>query len=361
MLGGLVQAGTKALGGERFSLATVMPTTLLVGYISFLAASGLYTGRSVSLGRLPETVGSNAGWAVLVVFGTFVISVLIRPLQIVLVWALEGYWNHAPILAQIEPFAVERHQRRRHTAEIIASEGAGSPGASNSLGSIVENRQRIRQKFVRQALAEAQISRYPEDRPGDDIRLMPTMLGNALRKIEDDAGDRYGLDFPAIAPRIFPVLSEKIGAEIARNYNVIEGGAALTTVFAVAAACSIPLAWRGDAWALTLPGALLFAALAHFGTLRAARDHGQLLATAVDLHRFDMIEKLHYRLPANPHEEREFNKRLSYFLSTDSRRADEVMRDHQYVHIGMPSPLPNGLTSAEPDGERADASAEQVG
>lgn len=345
MLGGLVGAGTKALGGERFSLVSVLPTTLLVGYVAFLAASGLYSRKSVSLGGIPQTVAHSAGWAVLAVFAVFVISVLLRPLQLALVWMLEGYWGRTPVLKWIEPLAVERHCRRRHTATVIASQGIDGPGSQLAIRAIVENRRRRHRQQMRAARARERIARYPSDRlpegktgEGVEVRLMPTMLGNALRKAEDDAGDRYGLDFTAIAVRLYPQLSDKLSTEIARNLDVIESGSALTAVFGLAAAASVPLCWRDGLWFLSVPLALGLCALAYAGTLRAARDHAVLLATAVDLHRFDTLAKLHYKLPTTAEDERGFNLRLSAFILSLNGKATEYMASDQYVHAAPTQP-----------------------
>ncbi|NMO57826.1 hypothetical protein HH310_42520 [Actinoplanes sp. TBRC 11911] len=359
MLGGLVQAGAKALGGERFSLVSLLPTTLLVTYVAFLGTSGVYSGEKVDLDSLAQTVGKNAGWAILAVFGVFVISVLLRPLQITLVWILEGYWENTPVLKWAEPFAIERHLRRRHTAEVQADQYLDNVRDDPRLQSIVSDRRRLRAHVIRTSRAEQRVGQYPEDRPDGDIRLMPTMLGNALRKGEDDAGDRYGLDFPVIAPRLYPHLSDKINAEIIRNLDVVESGAALTTVFFFAAVASVPLVWRADEWSFAAPAALLLAVLAHLGTLRTARDHGLLLASAVDLHRFDMIAKLHYKLPSTPHEEWDFNRSLSIFYASESGEAREFMLSHRYVHdLGLP-PGP-AAQPVLPDGASNDSDGSAV-
>jgi hypothetical protein len=355
MLGGLVQAGTKALGGERFSLVSLLPTTLLVGYVSFLSVSGLYAGTTVNLDSVATMIGGNAGWAVFAVFGIFVVSMLLRPLQISLVWMLEGYWDRTPVLKWIEPLALERHLRRRRAAEVTADQEIEF-GTSRLLRSVIEDRRHTRRQRTRQRDAELRMDRYPEDREqeGDanEIRLMPTMLGNALRKGEDDAGDRYGLDFPTIAPRLYPHLSGKISTEIARNFDAMESGASLTIVFLLAATSSVPLLWRGDAWFLTVPIALLLALLAYLGTLRTAREHGLLLASAVDLHRFDMLAKLRYELPETVDDEWELNQQLSAFLEAGSEKAKDFMGDYRYVH-----PVEQTASASEPV-SAADGAAE---
>jgi hypothetical protein len=70
--------------------------------------------------------------------------------------------------------------------------------------------------------------------------------------------------------------------------------------------------------------------LAYRGAITTARKHARLLATAFDLHRFDMLDALHYELPLTPQDELELNSRLSKFL--DSRGTVRQMRMFPYRH-----------------------------
>ena len=48
--------------------------------------------------------------------------------------------------------------------------------------------------------------------------------------------------------------------------------------------------------------------------MAAAIDYGESIRTAVDLHRFTLLEALHLPLPATLDEERALNAKLSRFL-----------------------------------------------
>jgi hypothetical protein len=56
--------------------------------------------------------------------------------------------------------------------------------------------------------------------------------------------------------------------------------------------------------------------LAYRGAIATAQGHSTLLATAFDLHRFDMLQALHYELPPTPISELALNRQLSDFLGT---------------------------------------------
>jgi hypothetical protein len=352
VFGSVVQAGTKAVGGDRFSLVNLMPIALLVGFLGFLAASGLYTSQPFRLPVLKD-VGSNAGWVVLAVFGVFVLAVVLRPFEIALVYVLEGYWRRWQILDPITDLAIEQHRRRLHTAQLVRDAEDVPPDPQVATLRAIAEARRARYRWAsRKAGALRVADRYPNDRldparPEGTLpteRLMPTMLGNALRQAEDEAGDRYGLDLPAIAPRLYPFISDKLGGQINRNLDLIESGAALCVTFALGAAATAPLISRPDPWRLVpLIGAVL-SILTYRGTLQTARGHGRLLATAVDLHRFDMIAALRYPLRTDPVSEYTLNCKISAFLRGGSP-ASSVMRDTSYVHPDPTVPSGTGAGS----------------
>jgi len=343
---GLAQAGTKALGGARFSLVNLVPATFLTGFLTLLIVSGVYGGHQVDLSSTAEMLGANAGWAVVAVFGVFVVAVLLRPFQVAVVQLLEGYWQPWPGLAYATQVAIERHRRIRHTAEVVNQGRLPGPPSGAELSDVARAQRQHRTASIRRARARAIYHRYPrprlERRPDGrlrsyDDRLMPTLLGNTLRDGEDNAGDRYGLRMQVVAPRLYPYLSPKLDAAISQNLDLIDTAAAMCIAFAVAALASLPLVARHDAWRATPLIALILAILAYRGAIQVARGHARLLATVFDLHRFDMIAALHYELPRTPLREDRFNKALSAFL--DSHDTAVVhMQAFRYVHQSPATP-----------------------
>lgn len=352
MLGGLVQAGTKALGGSRFSLVNLVPPALLVGFLTLLSMSGLYAGRSPQLGDAAKKLGANAGWAVIAVFGVFLAAVLLRPFQVALVQVLEGYWQGLPVLGHVSALAIERHRRIRDTAKVVASADLDlAPSTISSLHDVARVQRRQRQGAAIQSRARAILARYPHpvwknqnDQNAEyDDRLMPTLLGNALRDGEDNAGDRYGLNMQVVWPRLYPSLSPKLDAAISENLDLIDTTAALCIAFAVAALASLPLVGRWDPWSFIPLAAAGLSAVAYRGAIGAARAHARLLATGIDLHRFDMLAALHYELPTTTEQEQLINQQLSSFLDSH-RSAHPYMSRYTYVH-------PEQATQPDQEGE----------
>lgn len=355
MLSGIIQAGTKALGGARFSLVNLMPSAFLTVFVAVLVTSGVYTSPRPSLGPVFDKLGKNPGWAVAVAFGIFLVAVLLRPFQAALVQFLEGYWRRLAPLQFAADVATERHRRIQHTAGMMIQPWTDLP-TSKDLGDVADYARRNRRvKRVRER-AETKRNRYPRAIKGArgvvDDRLMPTLLGNVLRDGEDNAGHRYGLNMQVVYPRMYPCLSPKLDSAISEQLDMLDTSSALCMAFGIAAVLALPLIARLDRWSSVPFAAALLSVFAYRGALATARGHTRLLATAFDLHRFDMLSALHYDLPRTPAEELKLNGKLSEFLES---RATTVQRmtDFLYVHPVAPTVTVALASSVGPAGPQA--------
>ena len=143
---------------------------------------------------------------------------------------------------------------------------------------------------------------------------MPTRLGNALRAAEIRAGEPYGLDTVVAWPRLYPCSRT-------RSAPSSTASATRSTSTRASAPCSPPPrssppgCWPAHGWWLLVPaGCLVLTWLAYRAAVAAAIAYGESIRSAVDLHRFTLLEALHLPLPATPEEERALNATLSRFL-----------------------------------------------
>lgn len=335
MFSEVTQSAIKAVGGARFSLVNLMPATFLVGFWAVSAAAGLYTGTPHNLGQIAVNL-ANPGWAIIAIFGVFVLAVLLRPFQVALVQFLEGYWPNWPGVRQVAELAVERHRRILNTAQVIDDFEPSRTPASQSLRDVAQ-RQRLRRKLASSKTRAAMtVFHYPQLRPeeygDDDDRLMPTLLGNVLRNGEDTAGDRYGLRFETVAYRLWPTLSKKLDAENSRNLDLLDTSAAMCISLLLAAVSSVPFIGNGGYWFLVPVTTATLSAIAYRGAILVAKEQGRLQATAVDLHRFDMLTALHYKLEETPDKEWEFNIALSSFLQDRECVIHHELNNYDYRH-----------------------------
>jgi hypothetical protein len=221
---------------------------------------------------------------------------------VALVQLLEGYWQGLPVLGHVSALAVERHRRIRHTADVVAMADLDlGPSTTTSLHDVARMQRRQRQAGAIQNRASAILARYPrphwkgqkDDQNAEyDDRLMPTLLGNALRDGEDNAGGRYGLNMQVVMPRMYPSLSPKLDAAISQNLDLIDTTAAMCIAFAIAALASLPLVGRWDPWSFTPLAAAGLSAVAYRGAIGIASTR----ATARDCIRSAPLR--HARRPA---------------------------------------------------------------
>ena len=327
MFSGIVQGGTKALGGARFSLVNLMPAAFLITFVTVLITSGAYTSPKPSLASVIDTLDKNPGLAVAAAFGIFLAAVLLRPFQAALVQFLEGYWRGWPLLEFANELGTERHRRIQNTAEIMLRVHLPQQPIGKEFADVADYARRVHKVRRRRGRASMIAERYPRDIQGQD-RLMPTLLGNTLRDGEDNAGRRYGLYMPIVYPRMYPCLSAKLDGAISTQLDMLDTTSALCVAFGLSAIFSLPLVAHLNWWSLTPLVAMFMSALAYRGAVATAHGHGRLLATAFDLHRFDMLNALHYELPVTVEDELDLNRSLSTFL--ESRDTDAVLRMRRF-------------------------------
>jgi hypothetical protein len=328
---GLARESVKGLGPGAY-LVNVLPSTVLVAGALALIASRLYpwqspisdsSGSHIPPGpaSLIETVrGFGAAGSVLLVLFVLVVTVILRPFQISFVQVLEGYWKNQFGIVVAEAAAVERHIRRRSLGAARLLE-IPQIQVGSSLGAVA--RQSRQEADIRRRLERATdvLEQYPDD---NDL-IMPTLLGNVLRRAEKSAGERYGLDTVITYPRIYPYLSPRLHQETTTQLNLIDTASTLTVVFGLLAILASPIVARVDWWSALPFVFLMTSALSYRGARIAAGRYGVLLASAFDLHRFEMLAAMHRKLPVNAKEEYGENQALCRVLA-GSKAIDERNR-----------------------------------
>ena len=337
MLVALSNLVSGVLSRARFSLAALAPPTLLGLLIAFLFASHAYTDRHASLRTGLTAISHSPGWTVFTGFTVFVIVLVARPFQAMLVQFLEGYWSGR--FSHAAAIATERHHRRLDSARVVRDAIQIPEAHDRSLRSAVRNARALRRYDHLKARAERIVAAYPEGREDAAMReyqdrLMPTMLGNILRAGEDQAGGRYGLDMPLVYPRMYPaVAAGKLADPINQQIDLISSTASMCVASCAGALASSPLLALHNWWSFVPAVCVVLAFAAYRGALRAAAWHATLLATAFDLHRFDLHRALHLELPDSPAAEFELNRQISRFFSDRIPLKESAgLRKRKYVH-----------------------------
>jgi hypothetical protein len=360
----------KGLGPGSY-VANIVPSGLLVVGTFALLSSRLFPWMSPDKGahgviaRGPSSIahtigGLGAAGATGLVLAVLVVAVLLRPLQVIGVQLVEGYWGSRGHYGPLETLAVERHARRKSIFEaqsipFVERADTTSFAAVGQYGRLNHRHERARRRAVRG------LESYPPA-----VRdLMPTRLGNVLRRVEKTAGERYVLDTVTSYPRLYPHLSVRLHELVTNQLDVIDMSGTLVLVFGVLTALSSPLLGRLDPWSLTPIVLALLACISYVGAANAAAEYAEYMNTAYDLHRFDMITALHLPLPADAEQELSDNTRLTAFLGSVGPLKATQRSTWRYVHAASPpapaEPGQSTIVIGEPAGETETAAEDEAG
>lgn len=259
-----------------------------------------------------STTSNGAAGYILLILAIAVGAFLLRPFQVSAVQFLEGYWSGWPLRVLPAGLAVERHARIWSVNDARRRVPRPKPGGSEfadvaAFAAVSAASDRIRRRGI-QVVA---------DYPAHINWILPTLLGNHLRRAETTAGERYGLSTVVTYPRLHPHLSDPVDRAISARLAVIDNSSMYFLIFVFEFAITSPLIGRFDGWSVLPPSFCLLAGLCYRGARAAARAYGLALATAYDLHRFDMLKALHLELPKDVYAERTANEELSQFLKED--------------------------------------------
>jgi hypothetical protein len=264
---------------------------------------------------------------VLSVLGILSGAVLLRPFQMTAVRILEGYWVSKPVPSLVFTLSVEHHTRRRAIA-VILQRPRHQHNDDKEINTVLRN-ERQRERLERRA---RRASRVAHSYPVNPEAVLPTRLGNVLRRAETIAGERYGLNTVVTYPRLQPFLSPPVLSRINSLVDLLDTTSTFVFVFALDSILSTPLIARLDRWSAIPAVAAVLCLMCYLGAINAARLLASEYATAYDLHRFDMLAGLHRRLPDNAFDEFEENTRLSDFFASEREIAGGDRKGWKYQH-----------------------------
>lgn len=268
--------------GRYFAAINTIPSLILTLVVFFLVSSGSWFGppdvhRSWSvLGHL------GLGGAALLLLAAMALSLVLHPLQFSMVQLFEGYWGTHRLAQALKAERISHH--RRVLWDLIEQSDVGD--------------------------AQRMIARYPSK----SKEVMPTRLGNVLRRYELMAGNFYKLSAFTVIPLIGPIAPA--GQLEYLNDQRMQLDLAVRTSFTafLASGISFVFLWRHGIWLLMT---LIFYSagyLAYRGAVVAAESYGLALVNIIDLNRFELYRRLHLELPPDSRAEGEQNKKLMDFL-----------------------------------------------
>lgn len=324
----------------RILLVSLLPNGLLVFVSWAFVRAGSFSGQSNWKAVVSSILHANITVLFIFVAGAVLLAVVLQPFQVGIVRLLEGYWPNWTITARLGSLFIAHHNRRvNDLREYTRYENRLADDAAAPLDRRVYARRDYVARSAAKARAERILSRYPFT---GDYDLLPTSLGNALRAGETTAGERYGLDTLSSWLRVYPNLSTQLTASADSARDALDACVNLCFTFFVLSILSAVAAYHnpGALWIPIL--ALLMMAMTYAGAISATVSYNETLRAAYDLHRFDMVKALHYKLPTTEDEEAKLFRDLSalfqvpknYRSMTGKRRkpiAHDIV-DSQYDH-----------------------------
>jgi hypothetical protein len=154
---------------------------------------------------------------------------------------------------------------------------------------------------------------------------MATRLGNILRSAEAYSQNRYHVDAVALWPRMVWAMDKEymLNVDSANDQcSFLLNSSLLSSVFTLMSWAASIYSWlrpsgsfSSIAYLLAGISALIIAWFFYTASLLNVTKYGNLIRSSYDLFRFNLLEKLHLKLPANIDEEKLMWRKISDFIT----------------------------------------------
>lgn len=288
--------------GRAFRLVGVLPGATLVLAIYVLVAGTRSDGHLDIKAAGEALSGITLTQLGLLTFAAVIAGLVLQPLQFVSVQFLEGYWGVGRVGASARLSRIDQYASIR--LDLIDKNDRFQDLADSATG-----RQRV--LLTAQADEAARLrARFPEN----PNRVMPTRLGNVLRRHEDLAGSQYGLDALVVIPHLALLAPKPHLDYLDDRRNELDAAVRFWLVWTLCALAALALLWPGGVWALASLVPWSLAWLSYRGAVEAASHYGTALSVLIDLNRFRLYSELNVPLPAGTDAERRQNAKLMKLL-----------------------------------------------
>jgi hypothetical protein len=276
--------------GEYFQLISVVPGSIVVLIPTFLVAGGAPGRRPVLAKALAVAAKSGFAGPLIFALAVIVVGMTLHPLQFATVQFFEGYWGQRPFARAAMFSRARRHLARRQSwtsAAIESSEALNLCWQDHDDG----DRDDLQLVGIRDNLLRLEIDAQEygtaADRYPDWHRVMPTRLGNTLRRYEDRCGEPYGfgINGPAIVPYLLSMTGDSATESVDDARGDLDLAIRLTISWLIAALTSFVLLLGGGPWLVVPLVCYALAWLSYIGAVKAAEDYGQSLWILIDMHR----------------------------------------------------------------------------
>lgn len=315
--------------GRHFGLTTALPSLFLTVWVYGLIAARPWSvngGLGVALAALAELNPVKVTW---LVAASLLVGLFLHPLEFAGTQLLEGYWGTGRLSRILAGRRVRHHRRLyRGLRELEGHEASAWKAAVNEMLGPGDHTAEERDTKLASAQGDAVAARRRTEEearrlagryPGGE-RIMPTRLGNALRQLEDGVGAQYGLDVLRVAPHLALIAPDRHLAYLNDARQQLDLAVRLCTVCLLASVVSVAALLPDGLWLFVTLVPYVGAYVAYRGAVVAALGYGTVVATVLDLNRFELYRILGLVRPSDTSAERDGNRTLGRLLAGD----DEV-------------------------------------
>jgi hypothetical protein len=323
--GGIIDAGSGVAQtiGRYFSVVSIVPSSLYVVFVYILITSGSW----VHLPRWSQAFKSleelGVGGIGLMALASIALGVIIHPSQFAIVQFFEGYWGNNFIAQAIRSQRILRYRIQCEELEDIRGEALGrleELGKSGSRKTVRARESEIEAAANLIALRSRydEAHRVRESFPRALDNIMPTRLGNALRRAESQAGSQYKLRALQVVPHILLVAPQGHVDYVSDQRSQLDLAVRMTFMSVLSTATAVFFLWHCRFWIFIAVIPYMLAYFSYRGSVIAARHYGSALDILINIDRFELYKQLHLQFPTGTAEERKANEKLEQLFDYDT-------------------------------------------
>jgi hypothetical protein len=311
--GGIADIGTSAAQavGRYFSVISVIPSSLYIVFVYLLIASGSWTHSPDWSHAFSSLEHISIGGIGALAFLSIALGLVIHPIQFALVQFFEGYWG---ITKAAQAIRARRILHYQHLCDNLDSDSAVAAKELKKVNTP------FRQAQLISWLGEAK--RTIDNFPLDPESIMPTRLGNMLRRYESQAGSQYGMDALQVVPHLLLIAPANHVEYVNDQRSQLDLAVRMTFISILASATAVFFLWPYGFWVLVAVIPYILAYLSYRGSVVAGGHYGSAFDTLINLNRFALYEQLHLPLPTGTAAERLRNEKMKGLFGYSSVTVD---------------------------------------
>lgn len=295
--------GVSSVVGRYFAIVSFIPSLLLVTWALLLAGTGAWSGPPDWARSLRSLTDVTVSGIVVFLLVAIVVAALLHPLQFALVQMLEGYWGTSKFAVRLRTLRTKAYVAKR--LRLVRLETAGLPE---------DDEPDLDMSLVAGAEAARKLTYLPES----PWEMLPTRLGNVLRRHELDAGREYNLPVLTFAGQLAHVAPTSQVQYVNDQRTALDFAVKCCLVGLLGATAAVIFMWQHGMWLTIALVPYLIAYGSYRGAVVVAHEYGKALEDLVTLNRFALYERLRLQPPTSTELERQANVRLRHLVDHHS-------------------------------------------